>query len=139
MGFWIFMLVMDLLIPCVMIGFGSYFKNHPPKKINYIVGYRTARSMKNKETWDFAHRHSGRTWVVCGSILLPVSAAVMLLALGKGEDTVGVFGAAVCIGQVVALILSIIPTESALKKNFDENGCPIKGKTKCPDEIRARP
>lgn len=128
MGFWIFMLVMDLLIPCVMIGFGSYFKNHPPKNINYIVGYRTARSMKSKETWDFAHRHSGRTWVNCGLVLLPVSAAVMLLALGKDEDTVGIFGAAVCIGQVVALILSIIPTEIALKKNFDENGQRIQAR-----------
>ncbi len=125
MDFWVFMLVMDLLIPCIMIGFGIYFRNHPPKKINYIVGYRTARSMKSKETWDFAHRHSGRIWAICGLILLPVSAAVMLLALGKDDDTVGLFGAAVCMIQVLVMILSIIPTEIALKKNFDENGKPL--------------
>jgi uncharacterized membrane protein len=125
MDFWIFMLVMDLLIPCVMIGFGILFKHRPPKNINYIVGYRTARSMKSKETWDFAHRYSGRIWVICGSILLPISAAVMLLALGKDEDTVGLFGLVVCMIQVLIMILSIIPTEIALKKNFDENGKPV--------------
>ena len=128
MGFWVFMLIMSLLIPCIMIGFGILFKHHPPKKINYIVGYRTARSMKSKETWDFAHRHSGRTWVICGLILLPVSAAIMLLSLGKDDDTVGLFGAAVSIGQVLVMFLSIIPTEIALKKNFDGDGKPVDPK-----------
>jgi uncharacterized membrane protein len=105
-----------------MIGFGILFRRRPPKNINYIVGYRTVRSMKSKETWNFAHRHSGRTWAICSSVLLPVSAAVMLLALGKDDDTVGLFGAAVCIIQILVMILSIIPTEIALKKNFDKNG-----------------
>lgn len=122
MGFWIYMLIMALLIPCVMIGFGILFKNHSPQNINYIVGYRTARSMKSKETWDFAHRHFGQLWVTFGWILLPMSAVVMLFALGKDKDTVGTFGAAVCLTQVLVIILSIIPTEIALKKNFDENG-----------------
>ena len=130
MGFWIFMLAMTLLIPGVMIGFGGYFKNHPPKEINYIFGYRTARSMKSKETWDFAHRHFGRLWVTYGWILLPISAAVMVLAFGRDKDMVGTFGAAVCLAQVLVIILSIIPTEMALKKNFDENGKKINADTR---------
>ncbi len=130
MGFWIYMLVMALLIPSVMIGFGAYFKNHPPKEINCIFGYRTARSMKSKETWDFAHRHFGRLWVTFGWILLPISTVVMLFALGKDKDTVGIFGAVVCLTQVAVIILSIIPTEIALKKNFDENGMKTNSHTR---------
>ena len=56
MGFWIFMLVMDLLIPVTMVFIGKRFQKKPPKEINGIYGYRTAMSMKNKETWEYAHR-----------------------------------------------------------------------------------
>ena len=54
MGFWIFMLIMNLLIPFTMIGFGRHFMRKAPQKINGIYGYRTTMSMKNRETWEFA-------------------------------------------------------------------------------------
>jgi len=122
MGFWIFMLVMVLLIPILMIGFGNYFKKQPPKEINYIFGYRTARSMKSKETWDFAHRHMGRIWSVCGWIVLLVSVIPMLVVIGKDIDTIGWVGAAASLIQILVMMGTIIPTEIALKKNFDEDG-----------------
>lgn len=122
MGFWVFMLILVLLVPLIMIGLGAYYKNHPPKKINWIAGYRTARSMRSKEAWDYAHRHFGRLWVNFGWILLPLSAAAMLFALGKDGETVGLFGAAVCLMQVLAIILSMIPTEIALKRTFGDDG-----------------
>ena len=50
MGFWIFMLIMDLLLPFTMIGFGRYFMKKAPKEINSVFGYRTSMSMKNKDT-----------------------------------------------------------------------------------------
>ena len=51
MGFWIFMLIMDLLIPFTMIGFGKMFLKKAPDQINYVFGYRTSMSMKNQDTW----------------------------------------------------------------------------------------
>ena len=51
MGFWIFMLIMDLLLPFTMIGFGRYFMKKAPKKINSVFGYRSSMSMKNKDTY----------------------------------------------------------------------------------------
>ena len=63
MGFWIFMLIMDLLLPFTMIGFGRYFMKKAPKEINSVFGYRTSMSMKNKDTWEFAHKYCGK--VVC--------------------------------------------------------------------------
>lgn len=50
MGFWIFMLIMDLLIPFTMIGFGKMFLKKAPDQINYVFGYRTSMSMKNQDT-----------------------------------------------------------------------------------------
>lgn len=45
MAFWLFMLIMNLLIPFSMIGFGFYFQKHPPKEINELFGYRTPLSL----------------------------------------------------------------------------------------------
>lgn len=56
MGFWIFMELMLLLTPIIMVFFCRKFKNNPPNKINWIYGYRTKMSTKNKDTWIFAHK-----------------------------------------------------------------------------------
>ena len=122
MGFWLFMLIMDLLLTFTMIGFGRYFIKKAPREINAVFGYRTSMSMKNQDTWKFAHKYVGKIWYVCGKILLPVSVAAMLLVLGKDEDCVGTVGGIVCGIQLAPLIVSIIPTEIALRKNFDKNG-----------------
>ena len=122
MGFWLFMLTMDLLIPFTMIGFGRYFLKKVPKEINMVFGYRTAMSMKNKETWEFAHKYCGKIWYACGWIMLPVTVVFLLLTIGKSEDYVGMVGGVICIVQLIPLIGSIFQTEIALKKNFDKNG-----------------
>ena len=122
MGFWIFMLIMDLLIPGIMIGFGSYFAENAPKNINPLFGYRTTRSMKNRDTWEFSHHYFGKLWRVTGWILFPVSIAVMLLCLGKDISSIGAYGAAVCGIQTVLLLIPVFITEHALKQNFDEAG-----------------
>ena len=56
MAFWVFMLIMGLLIPLTMVGFGKLFLTRAPKNINMVFGYRTVMSMKNRDTWEFAHK-----------------------------------------------------------------------------------
>lgn len=121
-GFWIFMLIMDLLIPFTMIGFGKAFVNKPPKSINYLFGYRTTMSMKNKDTWEFAHKYCGKLWFKLGVWLLPISILPLLLVFGKDITTIGIVGGIVCCVQIIPLVVSLIPTEIALKKTFDPNG-----------------
>ena len=55
MWFWWFMLICDMIIPIVMVIVGRIMWKHCPKHINGISGYRTTRSMKNMDTWKFAH------------------------------------------------------------------------------------
>ena len=50
-GFWIFMLVMDFLLPLIMVVFGKLFQ-HCPEEINSVFGYRTRRSMASQEAWN---------------------------------------------------------------------------------------
>lgn len=122
MGFWSFMLVMDLLTPLIMIGFGKYFLKNPPKEINKVFGYRTAMSMKNKDTWTFAHRHFGKVWYLCGLAVLLASVIVMGMVIGKPENTVALAGGILCCVQMFFLIGGIIPTEIAPHRLFDKNG-----------------
>ena len=111
MGFWIFMLIMDLLLPFTMIGFGRYFMKKAPKEINSVFGYRTSMSMKNKDTWEFAHKYCGKVWYVCGMVILPITVIFMLLVIGKNEDCIGSIGGIICGVQIIPLIGSILPTE----------------------------
>ena len=122
MGLWIFMVIMDLLLPLTMIGFGRYFLKQAPGAINWVFGYRTEMSMKNKDTWEFAHNYIGKLWYRIGLFLVPLSVIPMLFVLGKDKDTVGNLGAAISMLQVVFLIVPIFPTERALKKTFDKKG-----------------
>ena len=122
MEFWVFMLIMVLLMPTTMITFGRMFLKQAPKGINATFGYRTKRSMMNMETWKFAHRYIGKLWYICGLILLPLSVVPMIFVLGKGNDTVGTVGGIVVFIQLLPMVGTIIPTENALKKNFDKYG-----------------
>lgn len=122
MGFWLFMLTMDLLIPFTMIIFGFCYVKKPPKKVNMISGYRTSMSMKNMDTWIFAHNYCGKLMRVVGFIFLPLTVIVMVMAFIISGSAVGTFGGIVCGAQCVLFIAVIIPTELALRKNFDEQG-----------------
>lgn len=84
-------------------------------------------SMKNQETWKLAHRVCGRYWFICGLILLPLSVLPMLLVINRGTETIGMTGVIIVFVQIVPMLCVIIPTEHALRKNFDKNGNRITG------------
>ena len=106
----------------MMIGAGTMMYRHCPKDINWIYGYRTARSMKNEDTWRFAHEHCGRLWRKIGWWMLIPSALVMVPFWNGSEEVVGTVGTVVMMLQLVGLIASVFPTERALKRTFNEDG-----------------
>ena len=122
MGFWLFMLAMNLIIPLSIIFLGKYFTKRAPGQINMLFGYRTARSTKNQDTWQFAHRYFGKLWFKLGLWLLVLTAAAMLPGIGKDADAVGKLGGIVCALQLPVMLYPILPTERALKKTFDKDG-----------------
>lgn len=117
-----FMLVMNLLIPITMIGFGKHFIKKAPKEINGIYGYRTSMSMKNADTWVFAHHYIGKLWLILGCVILGPTVLAMIFVAGKDVGVVGTHGGIICGLQLIFLIVPIFPTEVALRNNFDENG-----------------
>lgn len=79
-------------------------------------------SMKNVDTWAFAHDYCGRLWIKLGLILLIPTIIVQILFVHSGENTIGILTLIVESVQLVVLIGSIVPVEKALKRTFDENG-----------------
>ena len=118
------MLILVLLMPLFMIGFGWMFMTNPPKDINTSFGYRTKRSMRNQDTWFFAHKYFGKTWFVCGIVLIPASLVLMFLVMGREADVIRTTGFIILGLQLFLMLGAILPTETALKNNFDEFGRP---------------
>lgn len=122
MWFWWFMLIFDLLIPAMMIVFGRMMWKHSPTKINGIIGYRTSRSMKNMDTWKFAHDYCGRLWWKTGWVMLVPSAVIHFPFYNSSENAIGIVGSILCGIQCILLLVPVFFTERALKRNFTDKG-----------------
>ena len=122
MWFWWFLFLCNLLIPGLMMVSGRMMWKHCPKEINGILGYRTRRSMRNMDTWRFAHDYCGRLWWRLGWRMLLLSGAVQVPFFYSGESVVSVVGGVICMVQCVVLVGSIFPVEGALKREFFEDG-----------------
>lgn len=124
MWFWWIVFFSNLLTPVIMILAGRIMAKHCPKDINSAWGYRTKRSMKNMDTWKFAHKYCGELWWKVGWILFAASFLIQLPFYHRSIDTVGNVSLGLMGVQVVVLLVSIVPTELALKRKFDDNGNP---------------
>ena len=125
-SFWLYLLICDLLIPAAMLVFGIRFGKNPPKKINSLFGYRTSRSMRNQQTWAYAHRYLGKFWKLLAPMLVVLAVVPMALVYGKTNDEMSTVGLIVCFVQLALLLCSLPITEQYLKRTFDEHGRRIK-------------
>lgn len=117
-----FFSVVLLLMPLTMIMFGCLWKRNPPRKINMLYGYRTERSMKSQETWDFAHKYFGVFWLYIGIASAILSMVLLCIFNSLTKTSLVGFVPIIIVIQLTAMILPIIFTEAKLKENFDENG-----------------
>lgn len=133
MWFWWFMFICNMLYSVTMIVAGWFMWKHSPKKINSVVGYRSKRSMINMDTWKFAHENCGKRWWKIGWIMLVPTILIQIPFYGKSDDLIGWIGLGICIVECTILLVSIIPTERALKEAFTEDGIRV-----CiePEELR---
>jgi uncharacterized membrane protein len=105
-----------------MLFFGLKFRKKAPNRINWYYGYRTTMSMKNQETWEFAHLYFGRLWRRWSVLILIPSLIVCLATLRISEDVREMVILVSVTVQTILLVISIYPVEKALKSNFDQDG-----------------
>ncbi len=122
MWFWWFMLACDLIIPGIMVLAGWMMWKHCPQDINVAYGYRTRRSMRNMDTWKFAHAHCGRLWWKLGLALLIPSILIHIPFFKSGKELVSAVSMIIMAVQTAILVASIFPTEAALKRTFNDDG-----------------
>ena len=128
LAMWVLMLVCNLLIPAVTVWYWQQFKKDPPKEPNAWFGYRTNRSMKNQDTWNFAQRKMGAVWGRWGLAMLPPAVVCQALTLlCPTVDGMCLWSIPITTVETALLLLSMIPVERALKQNFDENGVRRQG------------
>lgn len=105
-----------------MVIVGRVMWKHCPKHINGISGYRTTRSMKNMDTWKFAHDYCGKLWWKVGWVMMIPSALIHIPLYHSNMNTIGFAGLILVAIQCFIMIVSIYPTEKALKKHFNDDG-----------------
>lgn len=120
MGTWISMLLICMLMPLSLI-FMWYFCPRI-KSVNSWMGYRTARSTKNSETWEFAQKSCADNSL---KMFLPTAALtliIMLFVLNKEDKVIQYVGLGIMMAQLLSYGAVLYLTEKDLKKEFDDRG-----------------
>ncbi|WP_010136957.1 SdpI family protein [Ochrovirga pacifica] len=92
---------------CYLIA-GWILYKFPPKKINYLYGYRTKRSMRDQKNWDFAQKFSAIKMVLSGILIVLIGVISCLYET--------LWGLVLEISMILVLTVNmIITTEKALK------------------------
>ncbi|MBH1959150.1 MAG: SdpI family protein [Flavobacteriia bacterium] len=103
------------LVGGIFVAAGFFMLKSPPKKINFLYGYRTNSSMKNQKRWEFAQKYSAKEMMITG-LVLAASGLITLITdfatcvkLGVGLAMIG-----------LAVIVLLVRVERAIKKRFSE-------------------
>ncbi|MFD0992734.1 SdpI family protein [Tenacibaculum geojense] len=98
--------------------FSLIFYFFPPKKINHLYGYRTPKSMKNDDIWQYANTFFTKQFLIYSAISLVAS---LVLASINPSIT----------WQPMAILLlsigvAVLKTEQSINKTFDDEGNRLK-------------
>ncbi|MCH8534206.1 MAG: SdpI family protein [Flavobacteriaceae bacterium] len=100
----------------ICIAAGYYMLKKPPKNINHFYGYRTKKSMKNQENWEFSQKFSAQSMIKWGVIYLFTSILAFLVELEMKWE----ISLALAL-MFIFVFIPVIETEKALNKmNSDE-------------------
>lgn len=105
-------------IPVFNIIVGNHYTKRPPDYKSAAIGYRTPRSLKNIDTWNYAHKISGRCLFAYGFILLPCGiGAEIAFILNLLHDCLLIL---IMVAYTFGYFIIVIITEIMLQKKFDK-------------------
>lgn len=112
----------DLIALVVICGLSllvaAVTRYRPPREINWLYGYRTARSMRTPEAWQEANQHFALYFWRLSWVMVGVATAAFLLIGGSWAVLLLV------VFWVAGLLIGLIRTERHLQWRFDEQGQP---------------
>ena len=102
-----------LLCGIVFLIAGIVTKRFPPKQINYLYGYRTARSMRSLEEWNYAQKYSAIKMIQIATFLILISIIANIVLSDLKEFNVASFFIV-----IISIMYLFVKTEKALKNKF---------------------
>lgn len=111
----LFFYITDLLLPVMMTLLGYVFLKWPPKNINMFYGYRTGRSMRNMDSWFYAHEQCGKLWIKLGPVLF-ILILLSKLLIPLNEEILSLVHMTILIFSLFATVFVV---EKDLKRKFD--------------------
>ena len=106
--------LIPLITGVVFVVVGMIMVKYPPKKINSFYGYRTPKSMKSQEQWDYAQKYSSKLMVKLGVGLSLLSLVGFFINHSEGA-AVGI-----SLGFIILIAIAlIVRVEKELKDTFD--------------------
>lgn len=104
-----------VMVGVIFVAAGFIMWKFPPKQINFLYGYRTSRSMKNQESWDFAQKYAAKEMMKTGLVLAASGLLAFIFDFGSSVNLlVG------CMLVFLAVVILVIRVEKAIKKRFDK-------------------
>ena len=94
---------------------GYIYKFYPPKKPNYIYGYRTRRTMSNQNIWDYANKIGARMIILAGWLVMVIGVLSTYLF---PDESILITAAA----MVITLLAGYYFCELDLNRHFDREG-----------------
>ncbi|MGF7218217.1 putative membrane protein [Spirosoma lacussanchae] len=114
-----------VIVPLVILFCGILYATYPPKKINFLYGYRTKKSMLNNDIWTTANSLAAKSLIIVQVSILII---IIVIALLERTHIIKLFSKATdfylvsMVVSTVSVLLPIFIVEFELKKQFYKDG-----------------
>jgi len=95
----------------ILVFVAMLFYIFPPKRMNYLYGYRMPSAMKSPERWQFAQRYSAIAMLKCGILLAAISVLGLFYSYSEKVDRIAAFAII-----FIAVVLLFVRIEREIKK-----------------------
>ena len=103
------------ILPVIIAVVGYIMNKSPPKKVNWFIGYRTRKSMKDETVWKIANQYCGKLWIRIGLTMLVIASLLGILVYFKILIFSETFLAIIVFCEITPLLLSGVMVENKIK------------------------
>ena len=103
--------IIPILITLIVI----LMYKRPPKKVNWFVGYRTRKSMKNEKVWEEANRYCGKLWIIIGLAMIVIAVLLNVLFYFRIIIFSETILTIIVLSEIIPIILSGLMVERKIK------------------------
>ncbi len=103
------------IIPILITLIGILMYKRPPKKVNWFVGYRTRKSMKNEKVWETANKHCGKLWIIIGLAMIVVAILLNVLFYFRIVVFSETILSIIVLSEIIPILLSGLMVERKIK------------------------